>query len=72
MNSENLQRQIDKRCPCFSKPLEECDCQPESNLKSLGIQQGLYCKCRGYWHIATCICPESIEEYLAMQGEANG
>ncbi len=27
MNSDELQQQIDERCPCFAKPLSECDCQ---------------------------------------------
>jgi hypothetical protein len=27
MNPKNLQQQIDERCPCFAKPLNECDCQ---------------------------------------------
>lgn len=26
-NSEELQREIDSRCPCFAKPLNECDCE---------------------------------------------
>lgn len=23
----NLQEQIDERCPCYAKPLRECNCQ---------------------------------------------
>jgi hydrogenase maturation factor HypF (carbamoyltransferase family) len=27
MKSEEFQKQIDERCPCFAKPLSECDCE---------------------------------------------
>lgn len=26
---ENLQQQINERCPCMSKPIGECDCQTQ-------------------------------------------
>lgn len=68
MNQEDLQKQIDSRCPCNALPLNECDCQPETDLKALGIQQGIHCKCKGQWHIITCLCPQSLEEYLVIQG----
>lgn len=27
MNSSELQQQINERCPCYAKPLRECNCQ---------------------------------------------
>lgn len=27
MSPDELERQINERCPCFAKPLLECDCQ---------------------------------------------
>ena len=27
MNESKMQAQIDIRCPCMSKPLNECDCE---------------------------------------------
>jgi hypothetical protein len=32
MNSEDLQKQIDNRCPCFDKPLDKCDCGNEDSF----------------------------------------
>ncbi len=29
MNEQEIQKQIDERCPCFSKPLNECDCESD-------------------------------------------
>ncbi len=39
MNSDNLQQQINERCPCFAKPLSECDCQADE----VPVQQGINC-----------------------------
>jgi len=38
MLPSKVQEQVDQRCPCFAKPLAECDCEPVENpeLAELG------------------------------------
>ena len=47
MNSENIQQQIDERCPCFSKYLEECDC--DFNEDYSGLVGSTTCPLCGSW-----------------------
>lgn len=35
MSESKIQAQIDTRCPCMSKPLNACDCEPQIVYKLL-------------------------------------
>ncbi len=30
----NIQDQLNQRCPCYAKPLAECDCRAESSMQN--------------------------------------
>jgi hypothetical protein len=36
-----VQEQINQRCPCMSKPLAECDCQPDPNPELAEVGESL-------------------------------
>jgi hypothetical protein len=37
----NIQDQLNQRCPCYAKPLAECDCQPDPNPELTEVGESL-------------------------------
>ena len=36
-----VQQQLNRRCPCYAKPLAECDCQTDPNPELAEVNQAL-------------------------------
>ena len=49
MNLESLQKQINERCPCFVKPLNECDCSLDEEEDTSGLWGCTTCPYCGDW-----------------------